>query len=508
MEWFDRLFRRAPKNRKFAPTFDGYLPIYGQFGTNIYASDVVQQALKCIVDEMKKLNPTHVRYNGSDPVPVKSTVQDVLNNPNDLMTTSEFIEKVCWLLLMNYNAFIIPTYYTWIDDKTGAERRYYESLYPINPTQVDFIEDASGRMFVTFWFWNGSQSTIPYDDVIHIRYNFSISEYMGGNRLGQPDHAALLDTLNLNHELLQGVAKAMKASYQVNGVVKYGSIMSVEKTDAALKELETKLRNNESGFLPLDMKADFTPLEHKSTLVDEATLKFIDEKILRNFGVPLPILTGDYTKAQYEAFFQKTLEGIIIQISQAFTKKMFTPRERAFGNKIELYPKDLIFMTVTQTLEMINILSPTGGLFENEKRAALGLRPLPELEGKRYMSLNWIDAENASEYQVGKSGGTVEGTSNSDAETTGDIKRVALNGAQVTAMIDVIKSYKEGVLTHDQTVNIIMLSFGLSKEDAESMVNDIALDNINEDGNGSNNENINVDVVDKEESGNIMEERI
>ena len=152
---------------------DGNTPIYSQYGTNIYASDVVQQALKCIVDEMKKLNPTHVRYNGADPVPVKnSSVQDVLNYPNDLMTTSEFLEKICWLLLMNYNVFVIPTYYTWIDEKTGAEVRRYEALYPIKPTQVDFIEDASGKLYVTFWFWNGEQTTVAYDDVIHIRYNY------------------------------------------------------------------------------------------------------------------------------------------------------------------------------------------------------------------------------------------------------------------------------------------------------------------------------------------------
>ena len=402
MKWFDQLFRRPPKNRKFAPTFDGYMPIYSQFGTNIYASDVVQQALKCIVDEMKKLNPTHIRMNGNDPVPVKSTVQDVLSSPNHLMTTSEFLEKIVWLLLMNYNAFIIPTYYTWVDDKTGVERRYYEALYPINPTQVDFIEDASGRLFVTFWFWNGYQTTIPYDDVIHIRYNFSISEYMGGNRMGQPDHQALLGTLQLNDDLLKGVAKAMNASYAINGIVKYNTLMDDGKTAAALKELERKLRNSESGFLPLDLKAEFTPLERKTAIVDENTLKFIDEKILRNWGVPLAILTGDYSKEQYEAFYQKTLEPLALAISQAFTKKMFTSRERAFGNRIELYPKDLIFMTISQTLEMINILSPTGGLFENEKRAALGLRPLPELEGKRYMSLNWIDANNADQYQVGK----------------------------------------------------------------------------------------------------------
>ena len=322
MEWFDKLFRRPPKDKKFAPTFDGFTPIYTQFGTNIYASDVVQQALKCIVDEMKKLMPTHVRYKGNDPVPVRSTVQDVLDMPNDLMTTSEFLEKICWLLLMNYNAFIIPTYYTWIDDKTGAERRYYEALYPINPTQVDFIEDASGRLFVTFWFWNGYTTTIPYDDVIHIRYNFSVNQYMGGNMMGQPDHEALLGTLQLNNNLLQGVARAMNASYAVNGIVKYNTLLDDGKTEAALKELENKLRNSESGFLPLDLKAEFTPLERKIALVDKPTLEFIDSKILRNWGVPLAILTGDYTKEQYEAFYQKTLEPLALAISQAFTKKL------------------------------------------------------------------------------------------------------------------------------------------------------------------------------------------
>lgn len=403
MEWFDKLFKRPPKNSKFAPSLDGFLPIYEQFGTNIYASDVVQQALKCIVDEMKKLNPTHVRYKDSDPVPVKgSSIQDVLREPNQLMTTSDFLEKVCWLLLLNYNVFIIPTYYTWIDDKTGAERRYYEALYPIKPTQVDFIEDAGGRLFVKFWFWNGETTTVRYDDVIHIRYNYSVNEYMGGNEMGQPDHQALLETLELNKTLLTGVAKAMKASYAVNAVVKYNTLMDDGKTEKAIRDLERKLKNNESGLLPLDLRTEFSPLPRSVSLVDEATLKFVDGKILRNWKVPLCILTGDYTKEQYEAFYQSALEPLIVAISQAFTKGLFTSREKAFGNKIELYPKDLIFMTMSQTLEMIRELSPTGALFENEKRVALGLRPLPELEGKRYMSLNWISADKADEYQVGK----------------------------------------------------------------------------------------------------------
>lgn len=402
MKLFDALFRKQPKNSKFAPTFDGWMPIYSQFGTNIYESDVVQQALKCIVDEIKKLNPTHIRYVSSDPQPVKSDIQTVLDEPNDIMTTNEFLEKISWMLLLNYNAFVIPTYYTWIDDKTQAETRKYVSLYPINPTQVDFIEDKSGTLFVKFWFWNGETTTLKYDDVIHIRYNYALSDYMGGDRMGQPNNKVLLNTLRTNDELLKGIGKAMKASYAVNGVVKYNTIINGEEVEKNLAKMEQHLQNNESGFLPLDMKADFTPLERKTNIVDADTLKFIDEKILRNWGVPLKILTGEFSKEDYEAFYQRTLEPIIISISQAFTKKMFTRRERAFGNQIKLYPKDLIFMSIDQTLKMIDELSPTGALFENEKRTSLGLRPLPELNGKRYMSLNWIDAENASQYQVGK----------------------------------------------------------------------------------------------------------
>lgn len=402
MSFLDRLFRRPPKESRLAPTLNGFAPVYPQFGNSIYASDAVQQCLKCICDEIKKLNPMHIRYKNDDPVPVRGTLQDVLNNPNEFMTTSEFLEKTCWMLLLNYNAFIIPVYSVWIDKNSGVERRSYKALYPVNPSQVNFLQDQTGQTFVQFIFWNGYETTIPYSDVIHLKYNFSVSQYMGGNEMGQPDHGPLLETLRLNDELLKGVAKAMKASYSVNGILKYNTLMDDGRMEAALRKFEKQLSNSESGILPLDLKGDYTPIERKTEIVDDNLLKFLDEKILRTWGVSEAILTGAYDKEEYEAFYQKVLEPIIIEFSQALTKKLFTERERQFGNTIKLYPKDLVFMSMGQVLDMINILSPTGALYENEKRVALGLRPLPELEGKRYMSLNWIDAANADQYQVGK----------------------------------------------------------------------------------------------------------
>ena len=415
MGWIDKFKRKPKANNVYADMLNGFTPVFSQFGQNIYASDVVQQAIMCIVSELKKLVPTHVRTgDAGDVTPISGNIQNVLNNPNELMTTSEFIEKVVWNLFLNYNSFIIPTFTSWIDEN-GNEQRNYNGLYPVQPTGVEFQQDPAGTLYVKMSFANNYETTLLYSDVIHIRYKYSVSDYMGGNESGQPDNEALLKTLQLNKDLLTGVAGAMKSSFAINGVVKINTMLDDGKTTSALKDLEAKLKANESGFLPLDLKSEFIPIKREIQLVDDKTLKFIDEKILRHFGVPLCILTGDYTKEQYEAFYQKTLEPIIKSMGEAFTRVIFTQRARSYGNKVVFYPKDLIFMSVSQTLEMVRLLGDSGALYENEKRVAFGLRPLTELAGVRMQSLNYVNVNIAKTYQTG-GGNDATGTGNENNE--------------------------------------------------------------------------------------------
>ena len=163
-------------------------------------------------------------------------MQKVLNIPNELLTTSDFLEKVYWQLFFNYNAFIIPTYTTWKD--RGVEKRNYTGLYPVAPSQVDFIEDAGNNLYIKMTFPNGYVTELPYEDVIHLRYNYSVNEYMGGNAQGQPDNRALLKTLEINNDLLNGVSAALKSRFNINGVVKYKALLDKGKTEEAIHELE------------------------------------------------------------------------------------------------------------------------------------------------------------------------------------------------------------------------------------------------------------------------------
>ena len=142
MAFFDFLKNKTSKQYQRLQGQDWYTPIYSQFGDNIYASDVVLSAIACIVREMKKLSPQHVLDIGNGRLtPINDNIQKILNNPNQLMTTTDFIEKIIWQLYANYNSFILPTYR---DNKL-------EALYPLQPTQVECIQDERNNIFVKFY---------------------------------------------------------------------------------------------------------------------------------------------------------------------------------------------------------------------------------------------------------------------------------------------------------------------------------------------------------------------
>jgi phage portal protein BeeE len=87
-------------------------PSFSQFGSDIYASDVVQNCIDVIATEISKMAPQHIRVNskGEQSIPASSLNRLFKFSPNGLMTTRDFLEKIIWLLFLNYNAFIYPIY--------------------------------------------------------------------------------------------------------------------------------------------------------------------------------------------------------------------------------------------------------------------------------------------------------------------------------------------------------------------------------------------------------------
>lgn len=378
-------------------------PIFSQFGDNIYASDVVQNCIDVIATEISKLHPQHILTNtkGEQTIPRSSINRLFKFAPNPVMTTRDFQEKLIWLLFLNYNAFVYPMYEVY--QESGVYRKRYTGFYPLNPSQVVFEQDPTGRLYVHFYFKQGQNFQIPYDSVIHLRKKFSANDIMGGGYNGQPDNAPLLNILETNDTVIQGIGKGIKTSLSIRGILKLSTMLDDEKQRAERQRFEKAMKDGDTGILPLDLKGEYIPITSDPKLIDKDTLEFLEAKVLRWYGVSLPILSGDFTDEQYQAFYEKTLEPILISLGQAFSKVLFSERELDVGNEIVFYQKNMMYLSTKAKLDMLKTAGEQGLLSDDQKLALIGYPPIGGEEGKRRtQSLNFVDTKLVNDYQMQK----------------------------------------------------------------------------------------------------------
>lgn len=403
--FLDSLFKNSSNSSNqmnYIKMLDGSIPIFSQFGQNIYASDIVQNCIDIIATEISKLQPRHI-YTGTNSIQQipNSTINALFKfAPNELMTMSEFLERITWLIQMNYNVFIFPVYSTYTASN-GNTSRNYSALYPLNPLEADFLQDKTGKLFVKFKFRNGEEFTLAYSDIIHIRKKYSANDIMGGGMNGKPDNQALLKVLQINDTAMEGIAKAVKTSLTIRGILNINTMMETEAQTKERKRLEDAIETSSSGIIAQDLKGDFTPLNPDPKLIDKDTMDFLQNKILNWYGVSIPIFTGNYNDDQYQAFYEKTLEPFLVRLGQAFSNTMFSIREQQVGNQIVFYQKDMQYLSTQSKLNLLNIAGSQGLLTDDQKLAILGYPPLVDGTGnRRTISLNYVDTTIASQYQL------------------------------------------------------------------------------------------------------------
>lgn len=394
------LFKKKENNNKkgltYAVNMDGGTPFYSSFGSNIYASDIIVQSIRCKANEFKKLDPRHIKTTAEgQSVITDSSIARVLKRPNAYMSTADFLEKITILLELNKNVFIYPAYYM-----TKGGERHYTGLYPLKPCYVEYLTNDKGALFINMRFANGYEITLPADSVIHWRKDFGVNDYFGGGMFGGNDDRGTLTMLERYDELTQSIAKALKCSCQINGIVKYNSYLADDALQNDKKQFEKALSENESGILFTDAKTEYTHMPRDIKLVDAETLKFFYDTILRANGCSLPILNGDYTKAQKEAYYEHACEADIISLGQAFSRCIFSDREASYGNGIVFYPNDIIFMSMENKIAYMQIAVPAGALSKNQILAFAGL---PPVEGGDAMprGFNNLDGENNNTNSTG-----------------------------------------------------------------------------------------------------------
>lgn len=403
MGWLQKLQNKAINKVFYWANSVNGTPSFSQFGNNIMNDETVFTITNRILDEYSKMNPRHIRVVKGKQVDVtNNNLNEILKNPNNLMTQSDFLRKCAWLRETYKNCFIYPTYDLYYNPTNGRTKKVYKALYPLQPAQVDFYEDDLGIIYVDFTFMNGEHSgKIRYDEVIHWRKEFGENEYMGGDINGTANNTALLKHLQENDKLLQATFKSIEGSLRINGILKLNGYINKENGEKERKEFEKKLETNQSGILSLDNGGEYTPIPYYGKNVSKDILKFFDDKIRRHYGVSEAILDGDYTAEQKEAFYETVLESGAISLGQAFERVLLAPFERSNGNTIICYTSEIQMMSAQNKIKIAELLLPVGGVNTNTILSWFGEPPV-EGGDEYYMSLNWVKKSIADEYQLSK----------------------------------------------------------------------------------------------------------
>jgi len=373
------------------------LNLFQDFGDNINASDVVKICIDRIATHSAKLKPRYVKTEDDKTVQEKKgNLSYILKyQPNYLMSPYDFIYRVVTLLFLNNNAFIYPVY---------DENYDLKELWPIKPNNVEVLKDKGGSMFFRFYFADGKQYTLPYESIIHLRRFYGINDVFGGTSAAS-DHAALLKTIKINDSLLQGVDNAIRSSFQIKGLLKINGLLNEKDKTAQKAEFDKALKesieNDGSAIIPVDLKSEYVPLTSDPKLIDSTTLTFLQKKIISYFGVSDAIFDNKYNENEYNAFYESVIEGIAIQMSEAFSKALLTRGQLEKGEQIIFYSERLQYASWNTKVQAIEKLMGLGILSLNESRALLGFEPI-EGGSKRLQSLNYVDADKASEYQLSK----------------------------------------------------------------------------------------------------------
>ncbi len=372
---------------------NSYNPVFTTINGNTYDSKVARQCIDRIATHCAKLIPKHIKESIANPI--KGDINFLLQNePNPIMTKFDFLYKTISMLYTDSNAFIYIA-----KDGQGM----ITGFYPVLALNYDLLQDITGTIYLQFQFINGQTYTIPYLELIHLRLFYNKHDIFGtGNQVLKTD-------IETAHTASEGIKNAIKTSNNLKGILKYSNSMLKEKDIKASKDAFVRdflNMENESGIAAVDGKAEFQEINLKPIALDKDQLEQVNYNIFDYFGISEKIVKNNYNYEEWNAFFEGVIEPRAIQMSDAFTNKIFSRQARKEGHKIIFTTNRLQYASLPQKVELLKVASERGMITVDEGREILDFAPIGGEEGEKIMqSLNYIDSSIANSYQGGENNG-------------------------------------------------------------------------------------------------------
>jgi len=330
---------------------------------DLYQSDIIRSCIRPKVKAVGKLEAKHVRE-GKDGIKINPEpyMRFLLGEPNPYMTGQMLQEKLTNQLQLNNNAFALI-----VRDDFG----YPVEIYPIPSTGVEVLYEKN-EMHLRFTLKTGYFLKVPYRDVIHLRQDFNDNDIFGDSP--QQALTSLMDVVTTTD---QGIVKAIKNGAIIRWLLKFKSTIRPEDKELEIKQFVKNYLSieNDLGAAATDPKFDAEQVKPHDYVPNAAQMDRTITRIYNFFNTNAKIVQSKYDENEWIAYYEAEIEPLAKQMSEEYTRKLFSRKERGFGNKVIFEASSLQYASMKTKLNLLNMVD-RGAMTPNEWRKVMNLGPI------------------------------------------------------------------------------------------------------------------------------------
>ncbi len=233
----------------------------------------------------------------------------------------------------------------------------------------------NGELLLRFYFSNGKIFTFKYTDIIHLRKDFNGNEIFGDN-----PSAALLPLMEVVTTTDQGLVYAIKNSSVIRWLLKFHQILRPEDLKKQTEEFVAQFLKIDgqdgktTGAAATDAKFDAQQVEPKDYVPNAELSDRTVQRIYSFFNTNEKIVQSKFNEDEWTSYYEAEIEPVVKQLAGEFTRKLFTRKERGFGNKIVFESSNLTFASMSTKLGLVSFVD-RGIMSPNEVREIMNLAP-------------------------------------------------------------------------------------------------------------------------------------
>lgn len=322
--------------------------------------------------------------------------------PNDVMTGTEFKYRMIANLETKTTAI---AYVRW-------KGTVPEAIYPVDYTNYEFKAVEGGGYAIEFTDYEGITRALPLECCVVMRkfYNDRIASGDG--------NGPIYKVLDMSKASDEGFIEFLSVSNKVRGIVKQKrAMLDPEDVKKGQNDFTSRFEHaaKNGGVVAVDSMEDFTPLNIDAKSANAAQMQYINNRIFTYLRTSEKIVQNTYSEQEGMAWREGKIEPIWNLFAEAITAVYFTKHEIECGNKMIMTGAVMMGLSVNSIVQILTSTRETGELTTNERRELLGYPPV-EGGDVRQVSLNYVNADDQSNYQVGKENDNGNGDNPSEGE--------------------------------------------------------------------------------------------